>query len=44
LTDTRSTARRWRNHSDVMIVTSDADDAWWPPTFTPEGLGRTRFA
>jgi hypothetical protein len=31
LTETRSTARRWRNHSDVMIVTSDADDAWWPP-------------
>jgi hypothetical protein len=27
-----------------MIDTIDADDAWWPPTFKPEGFGRTRFA
>jgi hypothetical protein len=39
--DTRSGARRWSNHSAVMI---DADDAWWPPTFTPEGVFRTLFA
>ena len=24
--------------------TMDADDAWWPPTFRPPGLGRTRLA
>ena len=27
-----------------MIETIEAEDAWWPPTLTPEGLGRTRFA
>jgi len=30
--------------SSVMIETVEALDAWWPPTLTPEGLGRTRFA
>ena len=44
LTDTRSAGRRCLNHSDVMIVAIDADEAWWPPTFTPDGLGRTRLA
>src|SRR3954452_10286119 len=44
LTDTRSSGRRWLNHSSVMIDTSDADDAWCPPTFSPSGLGRTRLA
>src|SRR6185312_15031131 len=44
LTDTLSLGCRWRNHSDVMIVTIDALDAWCPPTFRPDGLGRTRFA
>ena len=43
-TDTRSSGRRWLNHSSVMIDTSDADEAWWPPTFSPSGLGRTRLA
>ena len=27
-----------------MIVTSEADEAWWPPTLSPSGLGRTWFA
>src|SRR5689334_23169985 len=27
-----------------MIETIDADDAWWPPTFTPDGVSRTRLA
>ena len=27
-----------------MIDTIEADDAWWPPTFTPDGVARTRFA
>src|SRR6476661_287434 len=44
LTETRSGARRCANHSAVMTLTIDADDAWWPPTFTPEGVVRTRFA
>ena len=25
-------------------MTIDALDAWWPPTFSPVGLGRTRLA
>ena len=27
-----------------MIETIEADEAWCPPTFSPPGLGRTRFA
>ncbi|WP_326726351.1 hypothetical protein OHT59_10345 [Streptomyces sp. NBC_00243] len=27
-----------------MIDTIDAEDAWCPPTFTPDSFGRTRFA
>ena len=27
-----------------MIVTIEALEAWWPPTFRPPGLGRTRLA
>jgi hypothetical protein len=27
-----------------MIDTIDALDVWWPPTFRPSRLGRTRFA
>src|SRR3954452_15424076 len=27
-----------------MIVTREALDAWWPPTLSPSGLGRTRLA
>jgi hypothetical protein len=27
-----------------MIEAIDADDAWWPPTFTPDGVLRTLFA
>ena len=44
LTDTRSGDRRYSNHSAVMIDTIDADDAWWPPTFTPDDVRRTRLA
>ena len=25
-------------------MTIDALDAWWPPTFRPDGFGRTRLA
>ena len=31
-------------YSAVMIETIDADEAWWPPTFTPEGVSRTLLA
>src|SRR6476619_4965985 len=44
LTETRSGARRCANHSAVMTLTIDADDAWWPPTFTPDGVLRTLLA
>src|SRR6478735_6919787 len=44
LTETRSGARRCANHRAVMTLTIDADDAWWPPTFTPDGVVRTRLA
>jgi hypothetical protein len=27
-----------------MMLTIDADDAWWPPTFTPDGVLRTLLA
>ena len=27
-----------------MIVAIEALDAWWPPTLSPDGLGRTRLA
>src|SRR6185503_5675050 len=27
-----------------MMLTIEADDAWWPPTFTPLGVRRTRLA
>lgn len=27
-----------------MIDTMDADEAWCPPTLSPEGFARTRFA
>src|SRR5690606_40418775 len=43
-TDTRSCGRRWLNHNAVMIDTIEADDAWCPPTFNPDGFGRTRLA
>src|SRR3954470_22878159 len=44
LTDTRSGARRWWKDSAVMMLTSEADEAWWPPPFTPLGVFRTRLA
>src|SRR3954471_15052943 len=27
-----------------MMLTIEADEAWWPPTFTPLGVLRTRLA
>src|ERR1035437_5120368 len=27
-----------------MMLTIEADEAWWPPTLTPEELSRTRLA
>src|SRR5918995_5671483 len=44
LTDTRSGASRWANHSAVIRLTIDALEAWCPPTFTPERFTRTRLA
>ena len=44
LTETRSGPRRCAKYSAVMIETIDADDAWWPPTFTPEAVVRTLLA
>ena len=44
MTLTRSGASRIANHSAVISDTIDALDAWWPPTFTPDGFGRTRLA
>ena len=43
-TETRSDARRCAIQSAVMIETIDADDAWWAPTFTLDGVARTLFA
>src|SRR3954447_22061369 len=44
LTATRSSASICAKYSAVIAVTSDALDAWWPPTLTPSGLGRSWFA
>src|SRR5262245_2226129 len=44
LTDTRSGASRTPNHSAVMSETMLAEEAWWPPTFTPLRFSRTRLA
>jgi hypothetical protein len=27
-----------------MMLTIDADDAWWPPTLSPDSTRRTRLA
>ena len=37
-------ARRCSNHSAVMMLTIEADDAWCPPTFTPDAVVRTLLA
>src|SRR5215211_7204902 len=44
LTETRSGASRWANHSAVISETIDALEAWWPPTLIPLRFGRTRLA
>ena len=44
LTATRSSASRWANQSAVIAVTSEALDAWWPPTFTPSPVSRSWLA
>ena len=40
LTLTRSSRPRWANHSAVMMETSEALEAWWPPTLTPSPVLR----
>ncbi len=27
-----------------MMLTIEAEEAWWPPTFTPDSVDRTRLA
>jgi hypothetical protein len=44
LTLTRSGASRTANHNAVISDTIDALDAWCPPTLTPDGVSRIRFA
>src|SRR5690349_6241353 len=44
LTDTRSSGDSSANHSAAMMSTMEAEDAWWPPTFTPPGFGLPWFA
>ena len=44
LTATRSSASRWANQSAVIAVTSEALDAWCPPTFTPSPVSRSWLA
>ena len=41
LTDTLSPAFMKSKYKDVMSVTTDELDAWWPPTLAPSGLWRT---
>mmetsp|Transcript_55633 Transcript_55633/g.169251 ORF Transcript_55633/g.169251 Transcript_55633/m.169251 type:complete len:206 (-) Transcript_55633:6-623(-) len=43
-TATRSWGWSTRKYSAVRMVTKEALDAWWPPTFRPSRLGRTLFA
>jgi len=40
LTATRSSDRRALKYSAVRRLTTDADEAWWPPTFVPSAFGR----
>ncbi|MBB5873511.1 hypothetical protein F4553_006945 [Allocatelliglobosispora scoriae] len=44
MTETRSSGRSSENQSEVMIEIIEAQEAWWPPTLRPLGLGRTRLA
>src|ERR1700761_5162588 len=44
LTLTRSWAFRYAKYSAVIAVTSDALEAWWPPTFTPSPVDRSWLA
>ena len=39
-TATRSSGRSTSKYSAVMMVASEADEAWWPPTFSPSSLSR----
>ena len=44
-TATRSSGRSAWKYSAVMIETMEAQEAWWPPTFTsPSLFGRRWFA
>src|SRR3954470_239705 len=43
-TATRSSGLSTEKYSADMMVASDADEAWWPPTFSPSVLGRMWLA
>ena len=43
-TATRSSGRSTEKYSADMMVASEAEDAWWPPTFSPSVLGRMWLA
>ena len=44
MTETRSNGVSSANQSAVMMLTIEALEAWWPPTLTPEWLGRPALA
>ncbi len=43
-TATRSSGFSTEKYSADMIAASDAEEAWWPPTFRPSALGRMWLA
>src|SRR5215472_899285 len=43
-TATRSSGRSTWKYSADMMVASEAEEAWWPPTFSPSLLVRTWLA
>ncbi len=43
-TATRSSGLRMPKYSADRIAVIEAEEAWWPPTFTPSGLGRRWLA
>ena len=44
LTEMRSPGRMYSKNMYVITVTTDALEAWWPPTFRPVGFGRSLLA
>jgi hypothetical protein len=43
-TATRSSGRSTAKYSADMMVASEAEEAWWPPTFRPSAFGRMWLA